>query len=63
MLLEPSTRNLLGGAKLAVEKSDIQEYYKDSMMPMTLRMVAENVYGGGYGMGRRPMPEGYRCQC
>ena len=40
-----------------------QEYYKDSMMPMTLRMVAENVYGSGYGMGQRPMPEGYRYQC
>src|SRR5271154_6053933 len=26
--------------KFAVEKPDIQEYYKDNMMPMTLRMVA-----------------------
>jgi splicing suppressor protein 51 len=49
--------------KFAVEKSDIQEYYKNSLMPMTLRMVAENVYGGGYGMGQRPMPKGYQCQC
>lgn len=47
----------------AVEKSDITEYYKDPMMPMMLRMVAENVYGGGYGMGQRPMPENYQCQC
>ena len=31
----------------AVEKSDIQEYYKDSMMPMQLRMLAEQVYGRG----------------
>ncbi|RMZ83665.1 hypothetical protein DV738_g1070, partial [Chaetothyriales sp. CBS 135597] len=31
----------------AVEKSDIQEYYGANMMPMKLRMVAENVYGGG----------------
>jgi hypothetical protein len=36
--------------QFAVEKPDIQEYYKDSMMPMTLRMITENVYGGGYGM-------------
>jgi mitochondrial splicing suppressor protein 51 len=49
--------------QFAVEKPDIQEYYKDNMMPMALRMVAENVYGGGYGMGQRPMPEGYQCQC
>jgi splicing suppressor protein 51 len=49
--------------KYAVEKSDIQEHYKDPMMPMTLRMAAENVYGGGYGMGQRPMPDDYECQC
>lgn len=49
--------------KFAVEKSDIQEHYKDNMMPMTLRMVAENVYGGGYGLGQRPMPADYVCQC
>ena len=29
----------------AVEKSDIQEHYKDDMMPMMLRMLAEQVYG------------------
>lgn len=29
----------------AVEKEDIQEHYKDSMMPMKLRMLAEAVYG------------------
>ena len=29
----------------AVEKSDIQEHYKDPMMPMQLRMLAEKVYG------------------
>ncbi|RMZ88152.1 hypothetical protein DV736_g4615, partial [Chaetothyriales sp. CBS 134916] len=45
--------------QFAVEKHDIQEYYKDNTMPMTLRMVAENVYGGGYGIGQRPMPENY----
>ncbi|KIX08208.1 uncharacterized protein Z518_02864 [Rhinocladiella mackenziei CBS 650.93] len=49
--------------QFAVEKPDIQEYYQDNMMPMTLRMVAENVYGGGYGIGQRPMPEDYVCQC
>ncbi|KAI9762267.1 MAG: hypothetical protein M1840_001446 [Geoglossum simile] len=47
----------------AVEKHDIQNHYGDNLMPMTLRMVAENVYGGGYGIGQRPMPEGYQCQC
>ncbi|KIW22943.1 hypothetical protein, variant 1 [Cladophialophora immunda] len=47
----------------AVEKHDIQEHYKDNLMPMSLRMAAENVYGGGYGMGQRPMPEDYECQC
>jgi hypothetical protein len=47
----------------AVEKSDIQEHNKDPMMPMRLRMVAEDVYGGGYGMGQRPMPKDYVCQC
>lgn len=29
----------------AVEKSDIQEHYKDDTMPMKLRMLAETVYG------------------
>lgn len=29
----------------AVEKSDIQEHYKDNFMPMTLRMLAEKIYG------------------
>lgn len=29
----------------AVEKSDIQEHYKNPMMPMKLRMFAEKVYG------------------
>ncbi|RMD43479.1 hypothetical protein DV735_g1633, partial [Chaetothyriales sp. CBS 134920] len=33
--------------KFAVDKPDIQEYYSDNMMPMKLRMAAENVYGGG----------------
>ncbi|KAL1965111.1 hypothetical protein VTN77DRAFT_6024 [Rasamsonia byssochlamydoides] len=31
--------------RYAVEKEDIQEHYKDSMMPMKLRMLAEKVYG------------------
>lgn len=55
-----------GGAyniKLAVEKSDIQEDYADPMKPMTFRMIAETVYGGGYGMGQMPMPQGYVCRC
>ncbi|KAJ9221556.1 hypothetical protein DTO027B5_2821 [Paecilomyces variotii] len=29
----------------AVEKGDIQEHYKDDMMPMKLRMLGETVYG------------------
>ncbi|KAL9598707.1 MAG: hypothetical protein Q9219_004320 [cf. Caloplaca sp. 3 TL-2023] len=29
----------------AVEKSDIQEHYKDNMMPAKLRIMAEKVYG------------------
>lgn len=47
----------------AVEKSDIIEHYGDALMPMTLRMAAERIYGGGYGMGQMPMPEDYECQC
>jgi splicing suppressor protein 51 len=47
----------------AVEKADIQDFWKDNMMPMQLRMLAENVYGGGYGMGQGPMPKGYQCAC
>ena len=31
----------------AVEKSDIQEHYKDNMMPMKLRILAEKIYGKG----------------
>ncbi|KAI9729310.1 MAG: hypothetical protein M1834_006981 [Cirrosporium novae-zelandiae] len=31
----------------AVEKSDIQEHYSDNLMPMTLRMLAERIYGNG----------------
>ncbi|KAF9318002.1 hypothetical protein BG003_011962 [Podila horticola] len=33
----------------AVEKSDIIEHYKDSLMPMQLRMMGEQVYGRGPG--------------
>ena len=33
--------------RFAVEKSDVQEHYKDSMIPMMLRMLAEQVYGRG----------------
>ncbi|KAH0832800.1 hypothetical protein AYO21_00300 [Fonsecaea monophora] len=49
--------------EFAVEKHDIIEHYKDRFMPMRLRMAAENVYGGGYGIGQRPMSEDYECQC
>jgi splicing suppressor protein 51 len=49
--------------KYTVEKRDIQDHYKDNMMPMSMRMVAEGIYGGGYGMGQRPMPKDYQCQC
>lgn len=31
----------------AVEKHDIQEHYKDSVMPMKLRILAEKIYGKG----------------
>jgi len=31
----------------AIEKSDIQEHYKDSLMPMKLRMLAQKIYGRG----------------
>lgn len=31
----------------AVEKPDIQEHYKDNMMPMKLRILAEKIYGKG----------------
>ncbi|KAG0028364.1 hypothetical protein BGZ82_008457 [Podila clonocystis] len=33
----------------AVEKGDIIEHYKDSLMPMQLRMMGEQVYGRGPG--------------
>ena len=33
--------------RYAVEKSDIQEHYRDPTMPMMLRMFAEMVYGCG----------------
>ena len=33
----------------AVEKSDIVEHYHDPMMPMQLRMLAEEIYGSGAG--------------
>lgn len=29
----------------AIEKHDVQEHYKDPMMPMKLRVLAEKVYG------------------
>ncbi|EPE34827.1 MYND protein, putative [Glarea lozoyensis ATCC 20868] len=32
----------------AVEKSDVQEHYGDSMMPMKLRILGEKVYGRGF---------------
>jgi splicing suppressor protein 51 len=32
--------------RFAVEKSDIQEHYKDPKMPMELRALAERIYGG-----------------
>ena len=47
--------------KFAVGKSNLQEYYKCPVMPMRLRMVAGNVYGGRYGMGQRPMLRDYVC--
>ncbi|KAF8245033.1 hypothetical protein K440DRAFT_604316 [Wilcoxina mikolae CBS 423.85] len=31
--------------KCAVEKHDVQEHYKDSMMPLKLRVMAEKIYG------------------
>lgn len=49
--------------KFATEKSDVQEKWEDNMMAMKMRMAAENIYGGGYGMGQRPMPADYDCQC
>ena len=32
----------------AVEKSDIQEHYGDSMMPAKLRILGEKIYGKGF---------------
>lgn len=31
----------------AVEKHDIQEHYKDNVMPMKMRILAEKIYGRG----------------
>lgn len=49
--------------KFATEKSDVQEKWEDNLMPMKMRMAAENIYGGGYGMGQQPMTADYECQC
>ena len=35
----------------AVEKSDVMEHYKDNLMPMKLRMLAEKIYKRGLGLG------------
>lgn len=35
----------------AVEKSDVMEHYEDSLMPMKLRMLAEEIYGKKINMG------------
>jgi splicing suppressor protein 51 len=35
--------------KFAVEKSDIQEHYKDPLMPMKLRVLGERIYGRRIG--------------
>lgn len=32
----------------AVEKSDIQEHYNNSTMPMMLRVLGEKIYGRGF---------------
>lgn len=32
----------------AVEKSDIVEHYTNPMMPMTLRVLGEKIYGKGF---------------
>lgn len=45
------------------EKSDIQKFWNDESMPVLLRMLAENVYGGGYSLGQGRMPEGHQCAC
>lgn len=37
------------GLRFSIEKSDIQESYGNSYMPMQLRMFAEQVYGSGPG--------------
>ena len=50
--LEYGTENELYNIRLAVEKADIKEHYEDGMMPMQFRMMAENIYGGGYGAGQ-----------
>lgn len=34
-----------GSLHAAVEKSDIQEHYNNNMMPMQLRMLAEEILG------------------
>jgi len=31
----------------AVEKDDIQEHYKDNLMPIKMRILAEKIYGRG----------------
>lgn len=47
----------------SMEKYEIIAAYNDNSMPMLMRMMAENIYGGGYGLGQVPMPPTYQCHC
>jgi len=37
-----------GDINRSVSKASIQEHYRDSMMPMLLRVLGEKIYGKGY---------------
>ncbi len=40
--------NSWANIKVAVEKSTIQEYYNNSIMPATLRILREQIYRKGF---------------
>lgn len=61
LALKPDGDHFIGHA---VEKHDVQDFWKDDdSIAIKLRMLAEDVYGGGYGLGQYPMPKGYQCFC
>ncbi|GAD95501.1 hypothetical protein PMAA_027550 [Paecilomyces variotii No. 5] len=42
---EKAMRDPWSSVEIALDKNDVREHYKDNIMPMKLRMLAETVYG------------------